>query len=143
MDGRAFCIFFLLFLSQEVLSLDINCNSLIGTWSGISEEESLDANKVFFSTFNENGSFSIDFSFTSKLSEIRQVEEGTWTCENDLVTLNTKKIEGVEVNYIELYKYKVLTPTYRKYQTVVASCDVIVGDCNGKIYESVKIDLDK
>lgn len=137
-----FCVIFVILSCQEALGVEIDCNNLIGTWSGISEEETLNSNKVFFSTFRENGTFSIDFSFTSKQTDIRQVEQGYWTCENDLVALNTRKVKTEDVNYIELYRYIELTPTYRKYQTVLESCDVIVGDCNGKIYESVKIELD-
>ena len=118
---------------------ELNCEYLVGTWVGSSFEYSIQSQKTFQSTFNKDGTFEMVFNFADGVVDESQKESGVWECDGRYVVEHTLIVSETEVEYVDLYEYLELTASYSKYRAVLANCDDVIGDCNGKLYESVKI----
>ena len=129
----------ILYLStNNTYGTEFNCSDLIGKWVTERVEYSLFTLKRSETSFFENGKFTSIFTLIQGDSVQRQIEAGTWSCNGEFVTKNTKFVGMSPVNYSETYKNIALTKTYRKYATVRMDCDVVVGDCIEKVYEATK-----
>ncbi|MFA0792626.1 hypothetical protein ACCI51_18990 [Microbulbifer echini] len=135
---KNFLISLLLVLPSGVNGEEYSCLDLIGTWITSNYEYSIAIQKQSETTYYKDGTFKSVFTFTGNNVTKSQVESGTWSCTGDFVTKNTHIVKGVTVDYTEVYENIVLNSSYRKYATSLMNCDVVKGDCKGKVYEATK-----
>jgi hypothetical protein len=128
----------LIFASNTALASDFDCADLVGRWVTDKFEYSINAQKRSETSYSNDGKFRSVFTLSRGDRTMKQVETGTWTCSGDFVTKNTLIVDGKPVEYSDVYQNIELTATYRKYVTVLMDCDVVIGDCKGKVYEATK-----
>lgn len=114
---------------------EIDCNDLVGTWSGERYDFSMESTVSMVSTYKSDGTFRVQFSYTDGEQEVSQRESGYWTCDSDELVKNTILVNMTAIDAEETYRIVELSPSYLKTRLLKFDCSQGVGDCLGVVSE--------
>ena len=116
-----------------------DCDNLLGWWQGERFEHELGTQITEQSGFYEGGTFVMQFVLDDGVTQRTQFESGHWTCDGDKLTLATTRVDGHEILNLAIYKLVDLNAAYMRVALEHTDCSLVLGQCEGAIYDAVKL----